>query len=242
MSEQLADLEDFGSYACITLNQHILNRAALLRLCELLSETVGRYPAIILTGSGKSFCEGLDTELETGGASYSRQGHVLTETVEAIRKHPAVFVAAVNGLVLSEGLSLINVCDLAIASESAMFGLPEITRASYPTVAGPSTQLRILRKHASWMILTGRRIDARMAARWGLINAAVPAEKLMEEARATAASIAEFNPVTVDWSKKAMDDIPAQVSDWTAALEYGRAITMVIQNQIGKENFMPKKF
>ena len=48
--------------------------------------------------------------------------------------------------------------------------------------------------------------------------------------------------MTIDWSKKALDDIPGQVSDWTAALEYGRVITTVIQNQIGKENFMPKKF
>ena len=48
--------------------------------------------------------------------------------------------------------------------------------------------------------------------------------------------------MTVDWTKKALDDIPAHVSDWTAALEYGRVVTAVIQNQIGKENVMPKKF
>ena len=92
------------------------------------------------------------------------------------------------------------------------------------------------------MILTGKPVTAAMAARWGLINKAVPADQLMTEARATAEGIAKLNPVTLDWSKKAMDDIPAHVSDWTAALEYGRAVTAVIQNQIGKENFMPKKF
>jgi len=242
MSEQSLTLEDCGSYACITLNQRVLNRAALSRLREVLAASVGRYASIILTGTGKSFCEGFDLESEPGGAEYSRQGHALTETVEAIRRHPAVFIAAVNGIALSDGVSLINVCDLALAAEDAEIGLPEITRASYPAIAGPSTQLRILRKHASWLILTGRRIDARTAARWGLVNAVVPAGKLMEEARTAAESIAKFNPVTVDWSKKAMDDIPAHVSDWTAALEYGRAITTVIQNQIGKENFMPKKF
>jgi enoyl-CoA hydratase/carnithine racemase len=242
MSEQSVILEDYGSYACITLKQHVLNRTALSQLREALGASVGRYAAIILTGSGGSFCEGFDVESEPGGVEYSRQGHALTETVEAIRKHPAVFIAAVNGVALSNGVSLINVCDLALVAEDAEIGLPEITHALYPTIAGPSTQLRILRKHASWMILTGKRIDARAATRWGLVNAAVPASKLMDEARAVAESIAKFNPVTVDWSKKAMDDIPAHVSDWTAALEYGRAITTVIQNQIGKENFMPKKF
>ena len=76
----------------------------------------------------------------------------------------------------------------------------------------------------------------------GLVNEVVPADRLMDEAKALAAHIAKFNPVTLDWSKKALDDIPAHVSDWTAALEYGRVVTSVIQNQIGKENVTPAKF
>ncbi len=242
MSKPSVTLEDRGNYACITLQHSVLNRAAQAELQDALRQTVGRYAAIILTGTGTSFCEGFDTDSEAGNAEYSRQGHAQTELVEMIRKHPALFIAAVNGTALSDGVSLINVCDLALAAEGAEIGMPEITRATYPAVAGPSTQLRILRKHASWMILTGKRIDARTAARWGLVNTVVAADKLMDEARAVAEGVAKLNPVTVDWSKKAMDDIPAHVSDWTAALEYGRAITAVIQNQIGKENFMPKKF
>ena len=248
MSEQLIQLEDCGSYAVITLNRpeagNAINPAAQHEVQRVLSETVGRYRCIILTGAGASFCAGV----EAGGASanaapeYSRQGHALTELVEAIRKHPAVFIAAVNGEATGDGVSLINVCDLAIASEEASIAVPDIARAAYATVAGPSTQLRILRKHASWMILTGKRVDARTAVRWGLINMAVPASRLMDEARAVAQNIVEFNPVTLDWSKKALDDIPGHISDWTTALEYGRVITSVIQNQIGKENFMPKKF
>jgi enoyl-CoA hydratase/carnithine racemase len=248
MSEQLVTLEDRGSYGCITLNrpaQHnAINSALQSRFHEVLRECMGRYPCMILTGASPSFCTGIAAE-EAGGAGapeYSRQGHALSEMVEAIRKHPAVFIAAVNGDATGEGVSIINACDLAIASEDASISLPEIGRASYPTVAGPSTQLRILRKHASWMILTGKRVDARTAARWGLVNSSVPASRLMEEVRAVAEGIAKFNPVTIDWSKKALDDIPGHISDWTSALEYGRVITSVIQNQIGKENFMPKKF
>ena len=245
MSQQLVLLEDCGSYGCITLNRpeqkNALNAAAQSALQEVLRQCVGRYKVIVLTGAGSTFCAGMDAD-GAAGAEYSRQGHSLTETVEAIRKHPSVFIAAVNGDALGDGVSLINVCDLAVAAEEAQIGLPEIESAAYPTIAGPSTQLRILRKHASWMILTGKRIDGRTAARWGLVNAAVPASRVMEEARKVAENIAKFNPVTIDWSKKALDDIPGHVSDWTAALEYGRVITSVIQNQIGKENYMPKKF
>lgn len=238
--------EDCGHYACITLNRagkrNALDRAAQLELQKILRETTGRYAAIILTGAGSSFCAGLDAEGDTGDGEHSRQGNVWIDTIEAIRKHPSVVIAAVNGEALGDGVSLINVCDLAIAAEDAGIGMPDITRAAYPEIAGPSTQLRILRKHASWMILTGKSIDGRTAAKWGLVNLAVPASRVMDEARAVAGEIAKFNPVTVDWTKKAIDDIPSHISDWTAALEYGRVITAVVQNRIGKDKVMPKKF
>lgn len=254
MSEQkLILLDDRGSHACITLNRpesgNRLTGAMLAEFQGVLNECAGRYPVIVLTGAGASFCEGRDPEespavtaQQPGGRIYARQGHLWIETMEMIRKHPSVFIAMVNGKALSDGVALINVCDLSIADDRAEIGMPDITRAEYPAVAGPTTQLRILRKHASWLILTGRNIDGATAAKWGLINAAVPATRLTEETREIAEGIAKFNPVTIDYSRKALDDIPAHLSDWTTALEYGRLITTVGQNQIGKENFMPKKF
>jgi len=253
MSEELVRLEDFGSYAVITLNRpekrNAMSTDAQLQLQDILKQCLGRYPAAVLTGSGPAFCSGIDLKerrerLEAGDGpkEYSRQGHSWGETIEAIRKHPTVFIAAVNGHALGGGISLINVCDLAVAAEDAEIGMPEITFASYPTVAGPTTQLRLLRKHAAWLILTGKRIDGRMAAKWGLVNAAVPRDRVLEEAKSLAAHVAQFNPTTLDWCKKALDDIPAQVSDWTAALEYGRVVTSVVQNQIGKDKVTPAKF
>src|SRR5690606_8952016 len=196
-----------------TLNRpekrNAMNSAAQAQLQEVLKQCLGRYAAAVITGSGTAFCSGIDLKerrerLRAGDAppEYSRQGHSWIETIEAVRKHPTVFVAAVNGFALGGGVSLINACDLAIAAEDAEIGMPEITFASYPTVAGPSTQLRILRKHASWMILTGKRIDGVTAAKWGLVNQAVPADQLMQTACALAEHIGKFNPVTIDWSKK----------------------------------------
>ena len=253
MSEQTITLEDRGSHACITLNRpeagNRLNPEMLDALQRILRDCAGRFPVIILTGAGASFCAGRDAD-ETPAASaqqkdgriFARQGHQWIETMEMIRKHPAVFIAMVNGAALGDGVALINVCDLAIVDENAEIGTPDIARAEYPAVAGPTTQLRILRKHASWLILTGKSIDGKTAAKWGLVNAAVPGEQLAQETRDVAEGIAKFNPVTIDYSRKALDDIPAHLSDWTTALEYGRLITTVGQNQIGKENFMPKKF
>ena len=253
MSEELVRLDDHGSYAVITLNRpekrNAMSTQAQHQLQDVLKRCLGRYAAAVITGTGTSFCSGIDLkerreQLQSGNApmEYSRQGHSWSETIDAVRKHPTVFIAAVNGFALGGGMSLINACDLAIAAEDVEIGMPEITFASYPTVAGPTTQLRILRKHVAWLMLTGKRIDGRTAARWGLVNSAVPADRLMEEACALAAHIGKFNKITLDWCKKALDDIPAQVSDWTAALEYGRVVTTVIQNQVGKENVTPSKF
>ena len=237
-------MEDCGNYARITLGRAVLDRAAQLALQDILKQSAGRYAAIVLTGADGTFCTGIADEApaDPALARFSRQGQTWVDTVEAIRKHPSVMIAAVNGAALGEGVSLINACDLAIAAEDAQIGLPEISTARYAETAGPSTQLRILRKNASWMILTGRPVDGRTAARWGLVNLAVPADKIMDEVHAVAESIAKFNPVTVDWTKKALDDIPSHVSDWTAALEYGRVITAVVQNQIGKDKVTPSKF
>ncbi|HEX2827491.1 MAG TPA: enoyl-CoA hydratase/isomerase family protein [Burkholderiales bacterium] len=237
-------MEDCGNYARITLGRAVLDRASQLALQDLLKQSAGRYAAIVLTGANATFCTGIADEApaDPALARFSRQGQTWVDTVEAIRKHPSVMIAAVNGAALGEGVSLINACDLAIAAEDAQIGLPEIAQARYAETAGPSTQLRILRKHASWMILTGRPVDGRTAARWGLVNVAVPADRVMDEVHAVAESVAKFNPVTVDWSKKAIDDIPSHISDWTAALEYGRVITAVVQNQIGKDKVTPSKF
>jgi enoyl-CoA hydratase/carnithine racemase len=254
MSESLVTFEDRGDYAVVTLNRpekrNALDSVAQSMLRDILRDMVGRFPVAILTGAGSAFCSGIDlkerrSRLERGEAAppeYSRQGHSWIETIEMLRKHPTVFIAAVNGHALGGGVSLINSCNLAIAAEDAQIGTPEISFSSYPTAAGPTTQLSILRKHASWLILTGKLIDGRTAAKWGLVNAAVAADRLMDEAIAVAEQIAKFNPVTLDWTKKALDDIPSQVSDWTAALEYGRGITSVIQNKLGADKVTPKKF
>jgi len=240
MADQNVLFEDHGAYATVTLNRSKLDRATQLALQRVFRESVGRYSAIILTGAGSSFCAGLD-DSDAPEIDHSRQGNTWIDTIEAIRKHPSVVIAAVNGEALGDGVSLINACDLAIAAEDAPIGLPDIMRAAYAETAGPSTQLRILRKHASWMILTGRNIDGRTAAKWGLVNVAVPAGRVMTEARAVVENIAKFNPVTVDWTKKALDDIPSHISDWTVALEYGRAVTAVVQNRIGKDKVMWRK-
>jgi enoyl-CoA hydratase/carnithine racemase len=223
----LADVKD--GYAVITLNRpekrNAMNVAAQRELCAALDDIKATCRVVVITGAGDiSFCAGVDLTERVFGASSTERKHAWGsdswfETQEAILRHPAVFIAAVNGYALGGGLTLVNNCELAVASDQAQFGMPEMGLGLFPALAGPSTLHRILPKHASQMIFTSERVNAADALHWGLINEVVPAAQLLPRAEELAAHIATFDPVTIDYSKKAVREIPNL--DWSRAIDYG---------------------
>jgi len=245
MAEDLILFEEFDRYAVITFNRpeklNALSSPMVLQFQQRLEECRGRHSVIIVTARGKAFCAGVDlkerNEWVSKGAKI-RGDNVRNKWYDTmgtiIRNHPAVFIAAVNGLAVGGGATLVNICDLAIMAEEAEIGVPQIRWGIYPGIAGASTQLRVLRKHAAWSILTGDNLSAAAAVEMGIVNLAVPGAKLLDEAKALAAHIAQFEPVALDWCKKALDQIPSHFSEWTSALEYGRGVTSIITDQVAK--------
>ncbi|MFC4241879.1 enoyl-CoA hydratase/isomerase family protein [Gryllotalpicola reticulitermitis] len=204
-------------------------RTALLSALDDVRETAR---VIVLTGAGPAFCAGIDLKEANaeGPARDSLGGKAPWIAVqEAIRRHPAIVISAVNGFALGGGVTLINTSDLAIAAEGAQIGMPEIGFGLYPGLAGPSTQLRINQKRAAWMVLTGERISGTTAAEWGLVNAAVRPDELQHEVIGLATRVAEHDPVTLSWCKKALWEIPMHLSDWTSALEFGEGVGVQIR-------------
>jgi enoyl-CoA hydratase/carnithine racemase len=253
MSEDLVLMEDCGSYAVLTFNRpeklNALSSPMVARLQELLDMCRGRHSVIVITGEGSAFCAGVDLRerndwvrkgAKIRGDSVRNKWYDTIGTI--IRNHPAIFIAAVNGLCLGAGTTLINIAELAIMADEAEIGIPQITFGIYPGVAGAAIQTRVLKKHAAWPILTGKRLSAAEAVDMGVVNLAVPRAQLMDEARALAAHIGQFNPTTLDWCKKALDQIPGQISNWSVALEYGRSVTSIIRDQIGKDKVTPAGF
>ena len=209
------------------------NRAVRTALASAFVE-LEDVRAIVLTGSGTSFCAGLD--LKERQADIERGVHTANDewvsVVLSIRRHPAIFIAAVNGLALGGGATLINVCDLAIASTSASIGCPEMGFATYPAMAGPAAQLSgITRKQAAWLILTTHRIDGATAERWGMVNEAVAPDRLLPRASELAAQLAEFNAAALRESKQALDRIPGPITDWGQAMDYGRVVNAAIRSR-----------
>jgi enoyl-CoA hydratase/carnithine racemase len=237
--------EELERYAVITFNRpeklNALSSPMVLQFQQRLEECRGRHAAIVVTARGKAFCAGVDlrerNEWVRKGARI-RGDNVRNKWYDTmgtiIRNHPAIFIAAVNGLAVGGGATLVNVCDLAIMADDAEIGATQIRWGIYPGIAGASTQVRVLHKQAAWAVLTGRNLTATQAVDIGMVNLAVPGDRLLDEAKALAAHIARFEPVALDWCKKALDQIPSHFPEWSTALEYGRSVSSIIQDQVAK--------
>jgi crotonobetainyl-CoA hydratase len=208
----------------------VINRPAKLNALDPTShrelaaafDTFGADPALrvaAITGTGeRAFCVGSDLKVraETGVDDHPPTGFAgLTHRFDLMKP----VIAAVNGLALGGGVEIVAACDLAIAADHAEFALPE-PRVGLAALGGGGLQ-RLARslplKHAMDVILTGRRIGAEEARRFGLINEIVPAPDLKARVRAIAAMVIEGAPLAIEASKQVMLKSLAE-SDLEAAL------------------------
>jgi enoyl-CoA hydratase/carnithine racemase len=111
-------------------------------------------------------------------------------------------IAAVDGAAMGGGCELAIACDISIASETAVFGLPEVTLGLIAAAGGTSRlPKRIGKQRAMDLILTGRHVPAQEAYQMGLIARVVPKQSLQEEVEKTAKMIAANAPLAVQASK-----------------------------------------
>ncbi len=205
-------LERRGRVGLITLNRpkalNALNLALMRDVVSALTELDAdpEIGAIVLTGSSRAFAAGADIkEMASQGYMdmYLADWFAGWDRVAAVR---TPLVAAVSGYALGGGCELAMMCDFIIASDSAKFGQPEITLAVIPGVGGSQRLTRAIGKaKAMELILTGRVIDAVEAERAGLVARVVPADDLLEDALATAATIAGMSLPIAMLAKEAVN-------------------------------------
>ena len=158
---------------------------------------------VIFTGAGdKAFCTGADLKktLPDPNQSYARQLLVERDTGSAFKglDTDKPLICAVNGYALAGGTELIAICDIAIASEKAQFGLSEVKRGSIPWGGSVPRLARSLSKSDFMlMLLTGDVIDAQEALRIGLVSKVVPHAQLMPAALEIGRKIARNAPLAV---------------------------------------------
>lgn len=151
----------------------------------------------ILTGaSEKFFCAGWDLKAAAEGESYDADyGPGGFGGLTELHDLDKPVIAAVNGLAFGGGFELALSCDLIVAAEHAEFCLPEITVGVLADAATFRLPKRMPRNIAMELLMTGRRMDAGEAARWGLVNTVVPSA--MERARELAALLASGPPLAL---------------------------------------------
>lgn len=196
--------------------RNALNRAmsrALVETWEQFREDASLRVAV-LTGAGEqSFCAGAD--LKEIGEYYRSMSPIARR--ERGEREPGLggitrnldpgkpVIAAINGHCLAGGLELALACDLRVAAEHAMFGLPEVHWGLMPGAGGTQRLARAIPLAiAAEMILTADPIDAGRALAVGLVNRIVPATRLIDEALALARRIARNAPLAVQAARMAM--------------------------------------
>ena len=153
---------------------------------------------IILTGAGKVFCAGADLQgfrLEISELDRYFQRRNLADLFLEMTELGKPTICRVNGHALAGGFGLVAACDLAIASDAAQFGMPEVNVGVWPMMIMAIVFRNVPRKAGMELMLTGKRIDAAEAARIGLLNRHVPAAQLDAEVDALAAELAKKSPI-----------------------------------------------
>lgn len=201
-----------GRVEILTINRpearNAINGEVSRQMSSALDELAddGDCWVVVLTGSGdKAFSAGMDLKAFAAGESASIMGAPGGFAGITQRDFPKPIIAAVNGAALAGGCEIMLACDLVVAVEHAIFGVPEVKRGLIAS-AGALIRLpnRLPLPIALELALTGEPIDARRALELGLINRVVPADLLLEEALALADVISENAPLALQWSKKVM--------------------------------------
>ena len=164
--------------------------------------------AIVLTGAGeRAFCSGGDLKERNEMTDEQwRAQHVIFEQASfRLLRCPLPVIAAVEGFALAGGCELAILSDFIVASETAVFGVPETTLGIFPGIGGTQLLPRILGAPlAKELIFTGRRMKVDEAKAAGLVNHVVPKGQARAKALEIAATIARNGPIAVRQAKKAI--------------------------------------
>ena len=198
-------LEREGAVGIITLNRppvHAFNYPAItnlgLAMDELIKDKAIR--AIIITGAGdKAFSAGFDIST-FGNPMNAWMPHAAHNTYSKIEKSPKPVIAAINGYALGGGFELALACHfrVMIDAERAVLGLPEITLGIIPGWGGTQRLPRLVgRTRALEIALLGKRINAKEAYEWGLVNKVSEPGEVLKDAREIATDLSKRAPLAV---------------------------------------------
>jgi enoyl-CoA hydratase len=188
--------------------RNALDGETVAELHRALEEArAARAAVLIVTGKGdQAFVSGADIAAIRERRRDDALASINSRLMAAVEAHEAVTIAAVNGYALGGGCELALACDLRVAAENAVFGLPEPSLGIIPGAGGTQRLPRIVGLgRAKEMILTGARWDARKALEVGLVSQVVALADLMAAAREMAERVLALGPLAVRLAKAALN-------------------------------------
>jgi enoyl-CoA hydratase/carnithine racemase len=205
--------EEADGIATITLNRPQALNAISLPMLESLSAALRDADAdssvrvIVLTGSGRGFCAGLDLKEMFGTATdaLSIRFNLPSSPPVVLHTTDKPVICALNGAAVGYGLDLALGCDIRIASEQARLGAVFTRRGILPESGGTWLLPRLVGwAKATELVFRGRMLEAQEALVLGLVNTVVPHEQLAAEVRTWATEIASNAPMAVQAAKRLM--------------------------------------
>lgn len=204
-------VDDRPPAVVITLNRPEARNALSLDLMRELTAELERQAgrrevrSIVLAAEGPAFSSGHNLRELVDRTEHEQQQtfDACTELMQTVQRVPQPVIAAVQGIATAAGCQLVATCDLAVAADSATFATPGVRIGLFCSTPMVAVSRSIGRKRALEMLLTGRPIDARTAAEWGLVNHVVPAEEVLDAALALAHEVASASPLTLRIGKEA---------------------------------------
>ena len=204
--------------ATITLNRpermNTISPAMLDELCDLLKRANKDPEArvVVLTGTGRAFCAGLDLTEAARGEGIGSGQRQAPETLDLSHTPPTVLfdmdkavICALNGSAAGYGMDLALGCDIRIMADNAKLAAAFVKRGVLPESGGTWFLPRMLGwAKAAEIIFTGRTLDAAQCLAEGLVNSVVPADQVAAEARKLALEIAGNAPLAVRAAKRMM--------------------------------------
>ena len=204
--------------AVLTFNRpeqrNAISRKMKEEILSVLRETAANddVSALVIAAEGKSFCSGRDVEEIRKNAQLPlieiyKDYASLKEFTDTFASYPKPLIAAVNGHALGLGNSLITYCDLVVANENALFGLPEIEMNIVPGIASVNVAKVVNKRKLSEMILLGKKYTAKEALEMGMINEVAQDGRALEVALEWAQKMAKLDRWAVTLSKQFINQL-----------------------------------
>jgi enoyl-CoA hydratase len=198
-----------GPVATLTLNRpDRLNALTAEMVDELVAElaAIEQRPdirAVIVAGAGRGFCAGADVVTASGRPLPIESRYTFFNVLE---DHPKPTVAAIHGACIGGGLELALCCDLRIAVDDAKLGFGEVKLGVIPAGGGTARLPRLIGPaKAKELLYFGDHLSGREAAELGIVNRSVPADALLDEAKALAQRLALGAPLAIAAIKRSVN-------------------------------------